>query len=107
MDFEAFIEEAVGEPAVVSGNSSGGLLALWLAANSPDNVHGVVPEDPPLFSSEYPRIRDTFAWDAMETAHDFLQQSSEDDFLNYYLLNSHLMSMFRGGQQGIYNWVQF
>ncbi len=38
-DFIWFIENVIGEPAVVSGHSSGGLLAAWLAANSPENVN--------------------------------------------------------------------
>jgi hypothetical protein len=29
---------------------------------------------------------------------------SEDDFLDYYLLNSRLMSMFGSSQEGIYVW---
>jgi len=105
-DFAAFIEQVIGEPAIVSGNSSGGLLAVWLAANSPENVLGVVLEDPPLFSSEYPRIKDTAAWDTMETAHNFLAQSAEDDFLYYYLWNSKMMALFGDGRQGISNWSQ-
>ena len=48
-DFIRFIEKVIGEPAVVSGHSSGGLLTAWLAANSPKNVRGIVLEDPPFF----------------------------------------------------------
>ncbi len=57
-DMAAFLERVVGRPAIVSGNSSGGIIATWLAAYAPDLVRGVVPEDPPLFSSEWPRLRD-------------------------------------------------
>src|SRR5262245_46160454 len=32
-DVTAFLEKVVGRPAVVAGNSSGGVLAAWLAAN--------------------------------------------------------------------------
>jgi len=105
-DLAAFIEQVIGEPAIVSGNSSGGLLAVWLAANSPENVLGVVLEDPPLFSSEYPRIKDTAAWDTMETAHDFLAQSEEDEYLYYYLWNSEMMALLGDGRQGISSWSQ-
>ncbi len=104
-DFIAFMEKVIKEPALVSGHSSGGLLSLWLGVNSPENVMGVVLEDPPFFSSEYPRIKQTFAWYQMELSHNFLN-SSEEDFLDYWLLNSQVMSFFKGGQQGIYNWVQ-
>nr|WP_315990523.1 alpha/beta hydrolase [Desulforamulus aquiferis] len=48
-DFVWFLKKVVGEPMVVSGHSSGGLLAAWLAANSPENILGIVLEDPPFF----------------------------------------------------------
>jgi pimeloyl-ACP methyl ester carboxylesterase len=108
MDFEVFIQQVIGKPAIVSGQSSGGLLAVWLAANSPQNVLGVVLEDPPLFSSEYPRIKQTFAWDTGTTAHDFLQQSSVKSYLDYYILYSRMWSYFpQGFQKALLNWDQF
>lgn len=57
-DLARFLAGVVGRPAIVSGNSSGGVLALWLAAQSPDGVAGVVLEDAPVFSTEWPRFRD-------------------------------------------------
>jgi pimeloyl-ACP methyl ester carboxylesterase len=57
-DLRAFLEGAVRRPAVVAGNSSGGIVALWCAANVPDLVAGVVLEDAPVFSAEMPRFRD-------------------------------------------------
>ena len=57
-DMTAFLEEVVQEPAVISGNSSGGLIALWLAANKPSLVRGIIMEDPPLFSADWPRIKE-------------------------------------------------
>lgn len=57
-DVAALILEVIGRPALVSGNSSGGLIALWLAANRPDLVAAIVMEDAPVFSAEWPRLRD-------------------------------------------------
>lgn len=57
-DFAAFLSDVVKRPAIVSGNSSGGLIALWLAANRPELVAGIVMEDAPVFSAEWPRLRD-------------------------------------------------
>lgn len=57
-DLVAFLREVVKAPALLSGNSSGGLICLWAAANAPDLVRGVFLEDPPLFSAEWPRMRD-------------------------------------------------
>lgn len=54
-----FIAEVVGEPVILSGHSSGGLLALWIAAERPEWVRGLLLEDPPLFSSEMPRLPHT------------------------------------------------
>ncbi|MEV0620043.1 alpha/beta hydrolase [Nonomuraea sp. NPDC050404] len=57
-DMTAFLTQVVGAPAVIAGNSSGGLIALWCAANLPDQVAGAILEDAPVFSAELPRFRD-------------------------------------------------
>jgi len=52
-DLVRFIDLVIGRPTVVSGLSSGGVLAAWLSAYAkPGQVRGAVYEDPPLFSSE-------------------------------------------------------
>ena len=55
-----FDDNVVGEEAIVRGNSLGGVLAVWLAANSPELVKGIVCEDPPLFTCEWPLIQKTW-----------------------------------------------
>jgi pimeloyl-ACP methyl ester carboxylesterase len=57
-DLKIFLEKAIQEPAVVSGLSSGGVLSVWLAANAPDHVVAIISEDPPMFSSMWPRIKE-------------------------------------------------
>jgi pimeloyl-ACP methyl ester carboxylesterase len=57
-DLARFLETVVGRPAIVSGNSSGGVLALWLAVEVPAFVRAIVLEDAPVFSVEMPRFRD-------------------------------------------------
>lgn len=57
-DMSAFLAHVVSRPAIISGNSSGGLIALWLAANEPGWVRGIILEDTPVFSAEWPRLRD-------------------------------------------------
>jgi pimeloyl-ACP methyl ester carboxylesterase len=53
-DLVRFLALAVKRPAIVSGLSSGGLLAAWLSAYGiPGSVRGALYEDPPLFSSEF------------------------------------------------------
>lgn len=67
-DFARFLEEVVGKPAILSGNSSGGVIAVWLAAHAPELVAGIVPEDPPLFSCEWPRLKECFVHGLLELA---------------------------------------
>jgi pimeloyl-ACP methyl ester carboxylesterase len=57
-DLKILLEDVIQQPAIISGNSSGGLIALWLAANVPDKVRGIILEDAPVFSAEWPRLRD-------------------------------------------------
>lgn len=59
-DCVAFLKSVVGAPAIVCGNSSGGIIALWAAAHAPELVRGVVAEDPPLFTTELPRAKETW-----------------------------------------------
>lgn len=61
-DMTAFMERVVQRPAILSGNSSGGLIALWTAANLPALVSGIILEDAPVFSTEWPRFRDQDRW---------------------------------------------
>src|SRR5215471_17244323 len=52
-DLVRFIALAVKRPVIVSGLSSGGLLAAWLAAYGiPGSIRAALCEDPPFFSSE-------------------------------------------------------
>lgn len=52
-DLVRFLDLIVGRAAIVSGNSSGGLLAAWLAAFAkPGQLRGAVLEDAPVFAAE-------------------------------------------------------
>ncbi|NUT41777.1 MAG: alpha/beta hydrolase [Thermoactinospora sp.] len=52
-DLVRFIDLVIERPVVVAGNSSGGLVATWLAAFAkPGQIRGAVLEDPPLFSAQ-------------------------------------------------------
>jgi len=83
-DLGEFIKLRIGQPAFISGNSSGGLLATWLAANRPQVTRAVLLEDPPLFSAEYPRIRKTIADKSFAISHKAAMQRT-DDFLLYWI----------------------
>jgi pimeloyl-ACP methyl ester carboxylesterase len=52
-DLVRFIDLVIQRPTIVSGLSSGGVLAAWLSAYAkPRQVRAAVYEDPPLFASE-------------------------------------------------------
>lgn len=87
-DLATFIQNVIGEPAYVTGNSSGGLLTVWLAANRPDLVKAIILEDPPLFSAEYPEIKQTIAYKAFTTSHGAVEENYTGDFLNYWIDHS-------------------
>lgn len=74
-DMAAFLREVVREPAIVVGNSSGGVLACWLAANAREHVKAIVLEDPPLFRCDYPNVVNTSVYDVWQA----FSRSSEPD----------------------------
>lgn len=52
-DLVRFISLVIRRPVVVTGNSSGGVLAAWLSAYSlPGQIRGALCEDAPFFASE-------------------------------------------------------
>ena len=79
-DFTSFIEQVVQRPAIVSGNSSGGLIALWLAANKPELVDRIVLEDAPLFSADWPRIKSEFVYEVLDKTATFLGAEGGPDY---------------------------
>jgi pimeloyl-ACP methyl ester carboxylesterase len=85
-DMTAFLQHVVQRPAIISGNSSGGLIALWLAANLPDCVAAIFLEDAPVFSAEMPRFRDEdrFVYEGLQHVVDVLGDPTNRDLANYF-----------------------
>ncbi|GAA3017903.1 alpha/beta hydrolase [Streptosporangium longisporum] len=85
-DMTAFLSEVVRAPAVVAGNSSGGLLALWCAANLPGRVAAAILEDAPVFSAEMPRFRDRdrFVYEGLEHLAETLGDPHDRDLADYF-----------------------
>lgn len=99
-DFVLFIEKVIGRPCIVSGHSSGGILAANIAATSPDNVLGLVLEDPPFFSVLPEEMQNTFVWkDGFEVTHRFVNQSTEKYYVPYYFENGYFWKLFQGLEQ--------
>lgn len=97
-----FARSVIGGPYAVSGHSSGGIIAAYIAANDPANVKACVLEDPPLFRvtpEEAQEGAGTFAWhDGYTIAHSFLRQSGVTSYPAWYAAHSYLFGMFGGLQ---------
>jgi pimeloyl-ACP methyl ester carboxylesterase len=83
-DLVLFLQEVVKTPAIISGNSSGGLLGLWLSANHPHLVRGLVLEDPPLFSADWPRIKNEFVYEILTKTSAYLGKESGADYVGFF-----------------------
>ena len=96
----SFAKEVIGDDYIVTGHSSGGILAAYIAANDHDNVIGLVLEDPPLFRvtpEEAQEGKGTFAWyDGYTIAHTFLQQTEVTAYAAWYAEHSYLFGLFGG-----------
>lgn len=97
-DIIEFIETIIQEPVIISGHSSGGVLAAWVAANAPQDVTAAVLEDPPFFEvtpEEMTEGAGCWAWvDSFVNIHGYLNQNQEADWPVYYVEHSYLFSQF-------------
>ncbi|CAL9587236.1 2-succinyl-6-hydroxy-2,4-cyclohexadiene-1-carboxylate synthase [Nocardiopsis dassonvillei] len=89
-----FVEQVADGPVLVSGHSSGGLLALGLAARHPGLVRGLLLEDPPLFSSVAPRIADTIGGVLPRLATAYLRDRPAHDFQRYFVEHGDYFAFF-------------
>jgi pimeloyl-ACP methyl ester carboxylesterase len=85
-DMRAFLANIVKRPAIISGNSSGGIIALWCGANVPELTAGVVLEDAPVFAVEMPRFKeqDRFVYNGLVHAVEALGDLKNRDLANYF-----------------------
>ncbi len=85
-DVAEFISTVVKQPAILSGNSSGGIIALWCAAHASHWVSAAVLEDAPVFSTEMPRFRDQdkFVYNGIKHTVEAIGDIHHRDLANYY-----------------------
>ena len=99
----AFAGQVIGGDYLVSGHSSGGNLAAYIAAHDTGHVKACVLEDPPLFRvtpEEAQENAGTFAWyDGYIVAHSFLQQDEVTAYPAWYASHSYLFGLFGGLQK--------
>ena len=94
-DFIEFIDTEIGKKTVISGHSSGGMIAAWMAAYFPDRILGTIIEDSPFFSTEPDRRENTYVWVyGFQLYEDFKNQDEEEDYLKYNLERSYWKRMF-------------
>lgn len=85
-DFLWFVNNIIDEKTVVSGHSSGGLLAAYMAAFGEENIVGVVLEDPPVFSTEKGNFETSFAYlDTYKNIHDYISGQQSECWEAYYM----------------------
>lgn len=85
-DIKTFIENVIKQKVIISGNSSGGIVALWCSANIPEYVSGIIIEDAPIFSAEMPRFkeRDKFVYNGLKHLVNQIGNIPDRDLANYF-----------------------
>lgn len=87
------IRDEIGKKCIISGHSSGGILAAYVAGKVPELVRGAVLEDPPFFNVEPGEFENTFVYrDGFRVTHEFLNQNEEDEYLVYYIENGYMFN---------------
>ena len=85
-DFIWFVDNVIKKNTIVSGHSSGGLLAAYVAAYGSENVVGTVLEDPPVFSTEPEYFETSFAYlDTYKNVHEYLSSEQSECWEAYYM----------------------
>ena len=104
-DMEAFLKGAVKRPAILSGSSSGGIIALWCAANLPGLVSGIVLEDAPVFSAEMPRFKekDRFVYNGLAHLVASIGDLKHRDIARY--LEGQVMPVSEGRVKRVPGWL--
>ena len=87
-------------PFLVAGHSSGGLIAVQMAAEHPDDITGVLIEDAPFFATDPERVPGTFVGQDVDLLAGYLTQEEgperEDDYLVYALPHFYIGALFGG-----------
>lgn len=88
-----FIRNEIARPCMVSGHSSGGIVAAYVAGVIPGLVKGVLLEDPPFFNVRPGEFEDTFVYrDGFSVVHNFLNQTDETEYLVYNIENGYIFN---------------
>lgn len=99
------VEQLSDEPVLLSGHSSGGVLALAIAAARPRSVRGLLLEDPPLFSSELPRGDRTTGAVLHRIADAYLSELPGGGFQRSYVEHADYFSFFGNAAPRLTQWA--
>lgn len=89
-----FMEDVVQEKTYLLGHSSGGLIAAYAASHTA-LCSCLILEDPPFFSSQGERRKNTFNYvDLSTVCHNFISQSESRDFVLYYFGSQYIWNLF-------------
>lgn len=90
--------ELFDTPFLVAGHSSGGLIAVQMAAAHPGDIAGVLIEDAPFFSTGPGRVPGTFVGQDIDLLAGYLTQvegpDRENDYLSYALPDTYIGTLF-------------
>lgn len=93
-DLILFIKNIINDKVYLTGHSSGGLIAAYIAAFS-DLCGKLYLEDPPLFSSQGERRLRAYNYIDLSTiCNKFIQQKEYQDFVLYYFENQKSWGFF-------------
>jgi pimeloyl-ACP methyl ester carboxylesterase len=97
--FYAFLQEVVGHPAVLVGNSLGGALSMGVALEKPEAVAGLgllSPAGAPLTAEHVAELRERFAVRSRRDALAFIMRLTHRPLPGAFLVASDLREVLRG-----------
>ncbi|MCS5478908.1 alpha/beta hydrolase [Corynebacterium sp. YIM 101645] len=90
--------ELFDAPFLVAGHSSGGLIAVQMAAGHPGDIAGVLIEDAPFFATDPNRVPGTFVGQDLDLLAGYLAQAEkpdgEEDYLAHALPGAYIGTLF-------------
>jgi pimeloyl-ACP methyl ester carboxylesterase len=88
-DIDKFLRAQMSEPVLVIGHSLGAMVAIKIAADSPQLVRAIILEEPPLYLSEY--LEDWIMYPIFPLAYELAAAGLEaDEIARRFLVHLHV-----------------
>jgi pimeloyl-ACP methyl ester carboxylesterase len=98
-DLIRFVHQVIRFETMVSGHSSGALIAAYVAGRGDDRIVGSLLEDPPVFSTEKEEFPNTFVYhDMFKNVHGYLTSDRKEPYEIYYLRNCYWGKLYLPGK---------